>query len=127
MKKITYPDYIPDWSGSRSRQYPKERELIKANPELANMSEEERRTLQRHHIDLDRMNANANNIDMLDDDTHKAVHCEERSLSSALIKKGVVQYHRDDPHYSVRDLHVRDVLKGKVKPLTEAVDPVELW
>jgi hypothetical protein len=64
MKKITYPEYIPDW---------------------------------------------------------------KRALSSALIKKGVIEYHREDPHYSVRDLHVRDILKGKVKPLTEAVEPTELW
>lgn len=127
MKKITYPEYIPDWSGSRSRQYPKEEQLIKANPELANMSWEERKTLQRHHIDLDRMNGNANNVDMLDDDTHKAVHCQERSLSSALIKKGIVEYHRDDPHYSVKDLHVKDILRGKAQPLTEAVESTEVW
>jgi hypothetical protein len=127
MKKITYPEYIPDWSGSRSRQYPTEKQLLKANPKLINMSEEERKTLQRHHIDLDRMNGNAHNIDMLDDDTHKAVHCQERSLSSALIKEGVLEYHREDPHYSIKDLHVRDILKGKVKPLTEAIEPTELW
>lgn len=66
MKKITNPEYIPDWSGNRSRQYPTEKELLKANPELINMSEKERKALQRHHIDLDRSNADAENIDMLD-------------------------------------------------------------
>lgn len=127
MKKITNPEYIPDWSGNRSRQYPTEKELLKANPELINMSEKERKALQRHHIDLDRSNADAKNIDMLDDDTHKSVHSQERALSSVLIKKGIIQYHREDPHYSVRDLHVKDILSGKDKPLTEAIEPAELW
>jgi hypothetical protein len=91
------------------------------------MSEKERKTLQRHHIDLDRMNGNAHNIDMLDDDTHKAVHCQERALSSELIKKGIVGYDRNDPHYLVKDVNVRDILRGKTKPETEAIEPAELW
>ena len=109
--KIVYPDYMPDWSGLRGRLYPSKKEILKTNPQTKGMTDQQRKLLHRHHIDLDRMNADPKNIHLLDDDTHKAVHCQERALSSALIKAGIIGYDRENPHYFIADGKVRRVLE----------------
>jgi len=111
MTKIIYPDYIPNWSGSRGRLYPSREEILKTNPQTKGLSEAQRKLMQRHHIDLDRMNPDPKNIHMLDPQTHEAVHRQERALSSALIKAGIVGYDKRNPHYFVKDDHVKQVLK----------------
>ena len=83
------------------------------------MSEKQRKLMQRHHIDLDRMNADPKNIHLLDAETHEGVHKQERALSSALIKAGIIGYDRQNPHYFIADNHVRKILekmfKGEVR------------
>jgi hypothetical protein len=32
--KIIYPDYMPNWSGSRGRLYPSKEEVLETNPKL---------------------------------------------------------------------------------------------
>jgi hypothetical protein len=109
--KITYPNYIPNWSGPRGRLYPSAEEVAKTNPQAEGLDSKQRKLLQRHHVDLDRMNADPKNIHLLDPATHEAVHRQERALSSALIKAGIVGYDRQDPHYYIAHPQVRKILE----------------
>jgi hypothetical protein len=117
--KIIYPDYMPNWSGSRGRLYPSKEEILKTNPQIKGMTDQQRKLMQRHYIDLDRMNADPKNIHLLDAETHEGVHKQERALSSALIKAGIIGYDRENPHYFIADGKVRRVLekmfKGEVR------------
>lgn len=110
MARITYPSYIPNWSGSRGRLYPSREEVLITNPQTRGLTEAQRKLMQRHHIDLDRMNPDPENIHLLDGQTHEAVHRQERALTSALIQAGIIGYDRQNPHYFVKDDHVRKVL-----------------
>jgi len=109
--KITYPDYIPNWSGSRGRAYPSPEDIARTNPQTKDLSDKQRKLLQRHHIDLDRMNADPKNIHLLDPATHEAVHRQERALSSALIKAGIVKYDKQNPHYYIAHPQMRQILE----------------
>jgi len=113
--KIIYPDYMPNWSGSRGRLYPSKEEILKTNPQTKGMTDQQRKLMQRHHIDLDRMNADPKNIHLLDAKTHEGVHKQERALSSALIKAGIIGYNRQNPHYFIADSHVRKILEKMFK------------
>jgi hypothetical protein len=52
---------------------------------------------------------------LLDAETHEGVHKQERALSSALIKAGIIGYNRQNPHYFIADSHVRKILEKMFK------------
>ena len=110
---IHYPEYIPVFDQNKPRQYPTESELIRTNTHLNGMSKKERKKAQRHHIDLDRSNGKAENLHVVDPETHTQLHQQLQSLLSVLIKKEIIGYNRRNPHYYIKDEAVKSKLNLK--------------
>ena len=100
---IHYPEYIPKFDQNKIRSYPSESELLRTNPHLNGMSNKKRKELQRHHIDLDRSNGRAENLHVVDSKTHTQLHQQLQQITSELIKKDIIGYDKNNPHYFIKD------------------------
>lgn len=100
---IHYPEYIPRFNQNKTRNYPSESELLRTNPQLKGISNKKRKELQRHHIDLDRSNGRVENIHVVDSKTHTQLHQQLQQITSEFIKKGIIGYDKQNPHYYIKD------------------------
>ena len=110
---IHYPEYIPKFDQNKIRSYPSESELLRTNPHLKGMSAKKRKELQRHHIDLDRSNGRAENLHVVDSKTHTQLHQQLQQITSELIKKEIIGYDKNNPHYYIKD---KNLLEKFEKP-----------
>lgn len=110
---IKYPSYIPVFNQNKTRSYPSESELLRTNPHLNGMSNKKRKEMQRHHVDLDRSNGKAENIHVVDSKTHTQLHQQLQQITSELIKKEIIDYDKNNPHYFIKD---KNLLEKFEKP-----------
>jgi len=110
---IHYPEYIPRFNQNKNRSYPSESELLQTNPHLNGMSNKKRKEMNRHHINCDRQDGRAENIHVVDSKTHTQLHQQLQQITTELIKKDIIGYDRQNPHYFIKD---EKLLERFVKP-----------
>lgn len=115
---IHYPEYLPKFNQNKNRNYPSESELLRTNPHLKGMSAKKIKTLQRHHINIDRQDGKAENIHVVDGLVHTQLHQQLQQLISEFIKKGIIGYDRKNPHYYIADQKVLEQFE-KPKPIKD--------
>lgn len=112
---IYYPSYISVFDQNKPRRYPSDEALLKTNPHVKGVPTKILKQMNRHHINLDRSDGRAENIHVVNSDTHTQLHQQLHQMQTEMINKGIIGYDRKNPHYFIKDKNLLEKLTPALK------------